>query len=268
LKRFDPHVRIQIYMPIHNFLNLLSEEMENEIEEGKYEQIILDSPTSRNNKKIIKELPDPVERLAVISLTAKYMADTRKTDDRNILFSLSRIPIFLFPNFSTENVKLYSQAEVEEIIEFLNEFNKNLPQHSPRFDTKLLLVLKIEFYVNIFLYFAKSMSEKRFPFGSDFYEFISFIIHEFYTLLKPLIDEIPKETKNMISIFNQHLNYTTIIYLLEHYPEQATELIFILNNIDKLSLTENEKKLLSEILEESILVNREEKAFFIQKLNK
>lgn len=268
MKKFDPHVRIQVYTPIHNFLNLLSEEMENEIEEGKYEQIILDSPTSRNHKKILKELPDPVDRLSIIALTAKYMADSRKTDDRNVLFSLSRTPIFLFPNFNKENVKLYSQADIEEIIEFVNEFNKNLPQHSPRFDTKLLLVLKIEFYINTFLYFAKSMSEKRFPFGSDFYDFISFLIHEFYTILKPMIDEIPKESRNMISIFEQHLNYSTIIYLLEHYPEQATELIFILNNSSKLSLTNNEKKLLAEILKDSILVNKEEKASLTQKLNK
>ncbi len=268
MKKFDPHVRIQIYTPIHNFLNLLSDEMEKEIEDGKYEQIILDSPTSRNHKKILKELPDPVDRLSIISLTAKYMADTRKTDDRNVLFSLSRTPFFLFPNFSKENVNLYSQADVEEIIEFVNEFNKNLPQHSPRFDTKLLLVLKIEYYINTFLYFSKSMSEKRFPFGSDFYNFISFLIHEFYTILKPMIDEIPKEIRNMISIFEQHLNYSTIIYLLEHYPEQATEFTFILNNIPKLSLTENEKKLLTEILKDSILVNKEEKALLIQKLNK
>lgn len=268
MKKFDPHVRIQIYKPIHNFLNILSEEMEKDIEEGKYEQIILDSPTSRNHKKILKELPDPVERLSIISLTAKYMADTRKTDDRNVLFSLSRTPLFLFPNFNKENVKLYSQAEVEEVIEFINEFNKNLPQHSPRFDAKLLLTLKIEYYINSFLYFAKSMLEKRFPFGSDFYDFISFLIHEFYTILKPLIEEIPKEIKNLISTFEQHLNYTTIIYLLEHYPEQATELTFILNNISRILLTENEKKLLSEILEESILVNKEDKTTLLQKLNK
>jgi hypothetical protein len=242
--------------------------MEKEIEEGKYEQIILDSPTSRNHKKILKELPDPVDRLSIISLTAKYMADTRKTDDRNVLFSLSRTPFFLFPNFNKENVNLYSQADVEEVIEFVNEFSKNLPQHSPRFDTKLLLVLKIEYYINTFLYFAKSMSEKRFPYGSDFYNFVSFLIHEFYTILKPMMDENPKETKNIISIFEQYLNYSTIIYLIEHYPEQATELVFILNNSVKLSLTQNEKKLLAEIFEDSILVNKEEKTSLIQKLNK
>jgi len=115
MRRFSPNERIQIYTPLHKLVGLISKEHEEEIEDEKYDDIILDSPTSRNQKKIIRRLPDPVERLAILALTAKRMADKETTDDRNILFSLSRIPYFLFPNFNEDNIILYSQAELEEV---------------------------------------------------------------------------------------------------------------------------------------------------------
>ncbi|NPD90060.1 MAG: hypothetical protein HGN29_15205 [Asgard group archaeon] len=266
MKTYKPAERIQIYTPLHKLMGLICKENEEEIENEKYDDIILDSPTSRNQKKIIKRIPDPVERLAILALTAKRMADKEKTDDRNILFSLSRIPYFLFPNFNEETIILYSQAELEEVNELINIITKNLPQHSPRFDDRLLIILKIEYYVNTFLYFAMSMSEKRFPFGSEFYEFLSFIIHEFYTILRPRKEENPKEVKNLISVLEPYINYTTIIYFLEHYPEQTNELTYVLINIRKVDFSNNEKELLEEVLKETILINSEDKKELFSKL--
>lgn len=266
MRSYKPNERIQIYTSLHKLMGLISKENEEEIEDEKYDDIIMDSPTSRNQKKIIQRIPDPVERLAILALTAKQMSDKEKTDDRNILFSLSRIPYFLFPNFNEENIILYSQAELEEVSELMNTVTKNLPQHSPRIDDRLLLILKIEYYVNTFLYFAMSMSEKRFPFGSEFYEFLRFIIHEFYTVLKPRKEKNPKEVQNLISVLEPYINYTTIIYFLEHFPEQTNELTFVLLNIRKVDFSKNEKELLEEVLKDTILVNSEDKKDLFKKL--
>ena len=122
-----------------------------------------------------------------------------------------------------------------------------------------------EYYVNSFLYFAKSMSEKRFPFGSGFYDFLGFLIHEFYTILKPVFEEYKREVQNLVSLFSYYLNYTTIIYLFEHFPEQSAELVFILNNIKKLKFSKDEKELLEEVLEETILINNEDKQILMKK---
>jgi hypothetical protein len=266
MRKYSPNERIQIYAPLHKLVGLISKEHEEEIEEEKYDDIILDSPTSRNQKKIIKRLQDPVERLAILALTAKRMADNEKTDDRNILFSLSRIPYFLLPNFNEENIILYSQAELEEVNELISTITKNLPQHSPRFDDRLLIILKIEYYVNIFLYFAMSMSEKRFPYGSEFYDFLSFIIHEFFTILKPRKEENPKEVQAIVSVLEPYISYTTIVYFLEHYPEKANELTFILLNIRKIELNNNEKELLLEVLQDTILINSKDKKELFDKI--
>jgi hypothetical protein len=266
MEKYKPNERIQIYSPLHKLMGLISKELEEEIEDEKYDDIILDSPTSRNQKKLIKRMPDPVERLAILALTAKRMSDKEKTDDRNILFSLSRIPYFLFPNFNEENIILYSQAELEEINELMNSITTNLPQHSPRFDDRLLILLKIEYYVNTFLYFAMSMSEKRFPFGSKFYDFLRFMIHEFFTVLRPRLKDNLKEVQNLISVFEPYISYTTIIYFLEHFPEQTNELTFILLNIRKINLSQNEKELLEEVLKETILINSEDKKDLFKKL--
>ena len=228
MKRFNPNDRIQTYTPMHEFLNLLSKETEEEIEEGKYDSIIIDSPTSRNQKNIKKKLPDPVERLLILTITAKYMTDNSKTDERNILFTLARIPQFLFPNFNQENVSLYSQADLEEILKFINGFTSNLPQHSPRFDNRITILLKIEFYINSYLYFCKSMIEKRFPYGKDYYDFISFLIHEFYTILKPQFLNNEKEVQQTLDILKNFLDYRTIVYFFENYPEQVSKIFFFL----------------------------------------
>ena len=98
MRRYNPDERIQTYLPIFKFASLLDEEIVNQIEDGKFEEYILESPSSRNQKKISSSIKDPIERLLILSITAKNMSDSRKIDDRNILFSLSRIPYFLFPN--------------------------------------------------------------------------------------------------------------------------------------------------------------------------
>ncbi|MHA1346036.1 MAG: hypothetical protein ACTSVO_13240 [Candidatus Heimdallarchaeaceae archaeon] len=268
MRRYNPDERIQIYSPIHKFTNLLSKEIENQIEEGKYEEYILESPSSNNHKTTISKLTDPVERLLVLAITAKNMSDSRKTDDRNILFSLSRIPYFLFPNFTTDNLELYSQTDLEEITSFTDKFSKNLPQHSPRSDTPMLIALKIEYYVNSFIYFAKSMSEKRFPYGSEYYSFLSFMFHEFFSILKPISEENEHEIKSMIGLLKQFLTYTTIIYFFEHFPEQAMEISFLLQNMNKTSLSKSEKELLKEVLEETILISKKDKKNLFEKLDK
>jgi len=266
MKRFNPNDRVQTYASMHEFLNLLSKETEDEIEEGKYDSIIIDSPTSRTQKNIKKKLPDPVERLLTLTITAKYMADNSRTDERNILFTLARIPQFLFPNFTQDNVSLYSQADLDEVLRFINSFSANLPQHSPRYDNRITILLKIEFYINSYLYFCKSMIEKRFPYGKDYYNFISFLIHEFYTILKPQIDVIQKEVQQTISILSNFLDYTTIVYFFDHFPEQVSKIFFLLNNMTSLKLSNEEVNLISELVEGSILVNKERKSQFISKM--
>jgi hypothetical protein len=266
MKRFNPNDRVQTYAPMHEFLNLLSRETEEEIEEGKYDSIIIDSPTSRNQKNIKKKLPDPVERLLILTITAKYMTDNSRTDERNILFTLARIPQFLFPNFTQDNISLYSQADFEEVSSFLKNFSANLPQHSPRFDNRITILLKIEFYVNAYLYFCKSMIEKRFPYGKDYYDFISFLIHEFYTILKPQITEIEREVQQTLNIMKNFLDYTTVVYFFEHFPEQVSKIFFFLNNMKNLNFTQEEIDLISELVEGSILVNKQAKNRFIAKV--
>ena len=266
MKRFNPNNRIQTYAPMHEFLNLLSKETEEEIEDGKYDSIITDSPTSRNQKNIKKKLPDQVERLLILTITAKYMTDNSKTDERNILFTLARIPQFLFPNFTKDNISLYSQADVEEVLKFLNSFAANLPQYSPRYDNRITIILKIEFYINAYLYFCKSMIEKRFPYGKDYYHFISFLIHEFYTILKPQIHDIKKEAQQTLSILKNFLDYTTVVYFFEHFPEQVSKIFFFLNNMKNLNFSDEELDLITELVEGSILVNKQSKSQFIAKV--
>lgn len=267
MKRFNPNERVQLYRPIYEFLNLLSKEIENDIEQGKYEDILIDSPTSRNQKSIIDKLPDPAERLLILALTAKEMIDKKKTDERNVLFSLFRIPQFIFPNFNEENITLYSQAELIEVLDFVKMFNMHLPQHSPRFDTKTISILKIEFYINSYLYFAKSMIEKRFPFANDYYEFMIFLVNEFFTILKPQLDENEREIQNIAITLKNFLDYTTIVYFIENFPEQISKVIFILNTIKGLKFDDNERELLTDILKDSILINRKDKELFLEKIN-
>ena len=267
MKLYNPNERIQLYRPVHEFLNLIAKEVENDIESGVFEDIIIDSPTSRNQRLIITRLPDPAERLLILSLTAKEMIDKKKTDERNVLFSLSRIPQFIFPNFSEDNVDLFSQADITEVLDFVKMFNMYLPQHSPRYDTKTMIILKIEFYINSYLYFAKSMVEKRFPFATDYYDFINFLVNEFFTILKPQISENEREIQNIIHILRNYLDYTTIVYFIENFPEQLHKLVFILNNIKELKLDQNERELLLDIIKDSILINRRDKEIFIEKIN-
>lgn len=259
MRRYNPDERIRTYSPIHKFTSLLSKEVESGIEDGEYEEYILESPSSSNQKTIISKLKEPIERLLVFAITAKNMSDKRITDDRNILFSLSRVSYFLFPNFTKDNINLYSQADLDEITSFLDKFTKNLPLYSPRFDNQMLITLKIEFYVNSFLYFAQSMSEKRFPYGSEFYSFLSFVFHEFFSILKPVSEETDHEIKNLIGLLKHFLTYTTIIYFFEHYPEQAMEISFLLQNMKKVNLSKSEKELLMEFLEETILISKSDK---------
>ncbi|MHA1202936.1 MAG: hypothetical protein ACTSQ4_10500 [Candidatus Heimdallarchaeaceae archaeon] len=267
MKRFNPNERVQIYRPVHEFLNLLSKELESDIEQGKFDDILIDSPTSRNQRSITKKLPDPAERLLILSLSAKEMIDKKKNDERNVLFSLSRIPQFIFPNFSKENVELYSQADIGEVLDFIKMFNMYLPQHSPRYDTKTMIVLKIEFYINSYLYFAKSMIEKRFPYANDYYEYMNFLVNEFFTILKPQLTENEKEVQNIALILKNYLDYTTIVYFLENFPEQMNKVIFILNNIKGLKLDHNERELLTDLLKDSILINRTDRDIFLNKID-
>ena len=267
MKRYNPNERIQLYRPYYEFINLLSKDVENDIEQGNFEDIILESPTSRNQKNIIQRLPDPAERLLILSLTAKEMIDKKKTDERNVLFTLSRIPQFLFPNFNNENMKLYSQAELEEVLDFIKMFTMHLPQHSPRYDTNPMILLKIEFYINAYIYFAKSMIEKRFPYANDFYDFMNFLINEFYIILKPQKLENEREVQNTMMILRNFLNYTTIVYFIENFPEQMPKVIFILNNIKELNFDHDEKELLTDLLKDSILINRNERDRFLNKIN-
>ena len=267
MKRYNPDERVQLYRPVHEFLNLLSRDVENQIEEGKYESIIIDSPTSNNQKSIIKKLPDPVERLLILALTAKEMVDKKKINERSVLFSLSRIPQFVFPNFSKDNIELYSQAEITEVLNFIKMFNMYLPQHSPRYDTITMIVLKIEFYINSYLYFAKSMLEKRFPYANDYYEFMNFLINEFYTILKPQIEDKEKEVQSVTLILKNFLDYTTIVYFVENYPDQMSKVIFILNNIKNFKLDHNERELLKDLLKDTILINRKDRDAFLSKID-
>ncbi len=268
MRRYNPDERVQTFEPIHKFTSLLSAEIESQIEDGVFEEYILESPSSSNQRTIISKLKDPVERLLVLSITAKNMSDNRKTDDRNILFSLSRIPYFLFPNFTEDNLNLYSQTDLEEVTNFMGKFTKNLPQYSPRFDDQMLITLKIEFYVNSLLYFAQSMSEKRFPYGSEFYSFLSFIFNEFYSILKPISEETENEIKHIMDLLKHFLTYTTIIYFFEHFPEQAMEISFLLQNMKKTVLSKSEKELLIEFLEETILISKNDKVKLFNKLSK
>ncbi|MHA1397445.1 MAG: hypothetical protein ACTSSF_07025 [Candidatus Heimdallarchaeaceae archaeon] len=247
MKIYNPKERVQLYTNLHSFLHIISKETEREIEEGNFDDIILESP--------------------IIALTAKNMVELKKTDDRNILFSLSRTPHFLFPSFNEKNIKLYSQAELVEVLEFNELYIRNIPLYSPRMDNELIVLLKIEFYINSFLYFAKTMLEKRYPFGKEYYDFLSFLIHEYFVILKPQILKENGEFRNYLSVFSLFLNYTTILYLFDHFPEQASELTFILNNIPKLNIKGEESHLLSEILENSILISRKEKNTLLTKIS-
>ena len=259
MKYHNPNDRIRIYKPLYKFLSVLKDDIEYEIEEGKHDFIILDSPSNQTKKSILEAIPCPIERFIIIALTAKKMVEENEVDERNILFSLSKVPYYLFPEFNEENAELYSQAEVEEAEEFLNNFLKILPQYTPRFDNNISIILKLEYYINSYLYFAYSMNESRFPYGSDFYDFLSFIIHEFYTILKPQEDFPEKELYLLCSTLKTYIDYRVILYIFDHYPEQASELTFILNNIKNLPLSKSEKELLHEYLSDTILVNKKDK---------
>jgi len=195
------------------------------------------------------------------------MVDKKKINERSVLFSLSRIPQFVFPNFSKDNIELYSQAEITEVLNFIKMFNMYLPQHSPRYDTITMIVLKIEFYINSYLYFAKSMLEKRFPYANDYYEFMNFLINEFYTILKPQIEDKEKEVQSVTLILKNFLDYTTIVYFVENYPDQMSKVIFILNNIKNFKLDHNERELLKDLLKDTILINRKDRDAFLSKID-
>ena len=111
------------------------------------------------------------------------------------------------------------------------------------------------------------MHEKRFPFANDYYEFMNFLVNEFYTILKPQIEEKEKEVQSITLILKNFLDYTTIVYFIENYPEQMTKVIFILNNINGLKLDHNERELLRDLLKDSILINRQDRDDFLNKIN-
>ncbi|MCK4844182.1 MAG: hypothetical protein KAS95_00755, partial [Candidatus Heimdallarchaeota archaeon] len=56
-----------------------------------------------------------------------------------------------------------------------------------------------------------------------------------------------------------YIDYRVILYIFDHYPEQASELTFILNNIKNLQLSKSEKELLHEYLSDTILINKKDK---------
>ncbi len=86
--------------------------------------------------------------------------------------------------------------------------------------------------------------------------------------MKPRFEENPKEVKNLVAILSPYMNYTNIIYFLEHFPEQANEISFILLNSSKLNLSKNEIELLEEVLKDTILINSEDKKMLLKQIKK
>ncbi len=163
----------------------------------------------------------------------------------------------------------YSQANIGEMYHFVRRFLAKAPVNSKVKDMKtehpLLMGLKVTFYVNSLLYFAITMNEKRFPFGSTYYEYVSFLTHQFYIILKGLLSE--KDRAKHIRLFGTICNlydYTTLIYLFEHNPELAPEIVYLLSNSNSNTLRKEERNLIVEYLENKIFVNKEDKASLFQ----
>ncbi|MHA1304450.1 MAG: hypothetical protein ACTSQE_06520 [Candidatus Heimdallarchaeaceae archaeon] len=263
---FSQSERIRLFAPAYKFVNLISKEKEQELYIDKYEQIIIDPPNETNREYWLNKISDPIERFIIIALAAKQIAEERKIDDRNILFALSKVPYYFFPKFSEENISLYSQADLPEVISFLENYKNNLLLYSPRYDTKLTILLKIEFYINSLLYFGLCMNEKRLPYGDKYYSFLTFMMSEIFSILKPLEEEQHKEIIKICSAFSIFLTFNSVIYLFDHYPEQAVHLIFILKYTKNFDLTTSEKEILKDYLKAAIFINNEDKAAILLKI--
>ena len=96
---------------------------------------------------------------------------------------------------------------------------------------------------------------------------MNFLVNEFYTILKPQIDEREKEVQSVTLILKNYLDYTTLVYFIENFPEQMTKVIFILNNIQGYKFDHNERELLRDLLKDSILINRKDRDIFLSKIN-
>lgn len=266
--RYNRDDRIRLYAPLHQFLNLLGEDVQQKIREGKFDFLITDSPPlskEKYNSIWNKELKDPVERLLIIALTAKKLVEDSAIDERDVLFSFSKLCLYLFPDLEEEtNIERFTQSDLEEVEEFIEKFKHNLPQYVPRFDTILTVLLKIEYYINSLLYMAQSMNESRFPHGRAFYDFLSLMIRLFYSTLKPMEKSKKSLVKKMCSVLSIHFSYNSLIYLLEHYPEQAGEVIYLINVTNALNINTVEKTLLKEYIEHTILVNKNDLMKFIE----
>ena len=111
------------------------------------------------------------------------------------------------------------------------------------------------------------MVEKRFPYANDYYEYMNFLVNEFYTILKPQVEEKEKEVQSITLILKNFLDYTTIVYFIENFPEQMTKVIFLLNNIKGFKFDHNEREMLRDLLKDSILINRHDRDLFLNKIS-
>lgn len=269
--KYNRDDRIRLYAPLHQFLNLLGEDVQQKIREGKFDYLIIDTPPlskEKYNSAWKQELKDPVERLVILALTAKKLVEDSTIDERDVLFSFSKLSLYLFPDLNEEsNIESFTQSDLEEVEQFIDKFKHNLPQYVPRYDVTITVLLKIEYYINSLLYMAQSMNEARFPYGRTFYDFLSLMIRLFYSILKPMEKTKKSLVKKMCSVLSIYFSYNSLIYLLEHYPEQAGEVIYLINVSNTLNINTVEKNLLKEYIEHTILINKKELMKFIEILN-
>ena len=265
VSQFD--MRIRLYESEITFLKLLPKDLQHQIENGELSDILLSPVQHYRRDRLTKQFPDTVERMIAIALTAKLMAEERTSDDRDILYGLTKILPHLLPNFNKEIIEAISQASKEEIEEFTKEYLSSIPKYVPRHDTTQIVVLKLEYIVNSVLYLGKSIHEERFPYANDFYKFLSFMIHEIFIYGKPF-EEKERIIKQLCKMAKPFLSINTIIYFFDHFPEQASELVYILLNMDEpLKLTDTEKKLITDYLLETIIISNNYKQKLIDELN-
>ncbi|UJG44307.1 MAG: hypothetical protein K9W46_03770 [Candidatus Heimdallarchaeum endolithica] len=250
--------KIRIYLPIHSFFQLISKDSEEKIENGEFEETLFSLPNASFSQEQ-KELETPIEKLVVFSLTAKKIIEEKKMDMQTILFFLSKLYLSIFKELIENEEGVLSQDIVSEINEFSENFKNYQLYFTPRSDTNLTIVLKIQYYINVYLYIALSLHEQRFPFGSTYYEFITFQLREFYSILKPLAQKIEREVRHLCSTLLNLIPFNSIIYLFDHYPEQATELIFILTQAQNFKPTETEKEILTDYINSMIFIASEDK---------
>ncbi|MHA1116462.1 MAG: hypothetical protein ACTSRR_10175 [Candidatus Heimdallarchaeaceae archaeon] len=250
--------KIRIYLPTHSFFQLISKECEERIENGEYEKILFSMPNAQSSQEL-KEIQDPIELLVVFALTAKKIIEENKMDKQTILFMLSKLYPSIFNEIVENESGLFSQEIISEIIEFSDKFKRYQLYFTPRSDTNLTIILKIQFYINVYLYIALSLHEQRFPFGSTYYEFITLQLREFYSILKPISKKSESEVRRLSSALLNFIPFNSIIYLFDHYPEQATELIFILTHALNFKPTETEKEILTDYINSMIFIASEDK---------